>query len=281
MIDRALTENLVAPDVEPQVIHRAMRYAVLNGGSRWRPLLTLLVADACGRLVEDVLPAACAYELIHCSSLVLDDLPCMDNAELRRGVPTCHKIFGEAVAVLASVALLSLAHQLVLENCQTLRVSSSITRRLCQGVFALTDSRGMIAGQARDLQCTGQRPSTAELASIHHHKTALLYVCAVKAGALLAGASEETVARLECYATQLGLAYQIQDDVSDIEGSSEELGKDVGMDLEKGTFASLHGLIGAKTHARQAREAALEALEPWGGNADRLRDVVSRIVSLT
>ena len=280
MIDHALDHYLVAADVEPQVIHRAMRYAVLNGGRRWRPLLTLLAADACGRRVEDVVPAGCAFELIHCSSLILDDLPCMDNAELRRGVPTCHKVFGEAVSIMASIALLSLAYQLVLKNCQTLGVPSPIMSRLCQDVFALTEGRGMIAGQVDDLQHIGQHLAEAGLAAIHHHKTALLYVCAVKAGALLAGASEEAVARLERYATQLGLAYQIQDDVCDVEGSSEELGKAVGMDLGKATFASLHGLTGAKTHARHALQAALQALEPLGGSANRLRELVSRMVPL-
>jgi geranylgeranyl diphosphate synthase type II len=281
MIDHALDRYLVTPEVEPQVIHQAMRYAVLNGGSRWRPLLTLLATDACSRWVEDVIPAACAFELIHCSSLILDDLPCMDNAELRRGVPTCHKVFGEAITIMTSIALLSLAHQLVLKNCQTLGVPSPVMHRLCQDIFALTEGRGMIAGQVRDLQQRGQHPSAAEVSTTHHHKSALLYVCAVKAGALLAGASEEVVAHLELYATQLGLAYQIRDDVCDVEGSPEELGKAVGMDLGKTTFVSLHGLTGAKNHARYALRSALQALDPLGGDANRLRELASRMVPLT
>jgi geranylgeranyl diphosphate synthase type II len=275
MVERSLSGYLVEEDVEPKAIHRAMRYAVLNGGHRWRPLLTMFAAEACGGSETDVLPAACAFELIHCSSLILDDLPCMDNAELRRDRPTCHRAFGEAVTVMASIALLSLAQRLVLENCRTLSVAPWATQRLLNDVLSLTASEGMIAGQFADLDNNGLPLDGTGLAAAHHSKTGLLCIAADKAGGLLAGASDRQIDRLERYAMQLGLAYQIQDDLQDAPG---EPGASADSDAGKTTFVSFYGPSGAQARLRSVTESAFDALTPFGPRAGKLRELASRMV---
>ena len=281
MIDEALDTYLVRPEVEPQVMHRAMRDAVLAGGQRRRPLLTMLAAHACGGQVQHVLPAACAFELIHASSLILDDLPCMDDAELRRGRPTCHVIYGEAVATLASVALLALANALILRNGDHPGVSAHATRQVLHDALALTGSQGMIAGQMGDLQATAGDGDPVDLSDMHHHKSGLLYVSAARAGALLSDAPAHEVAALAQYAADLGCAYQIMDDVGDVEGTPEALGKATGMDQDKVTFATRYGTPTAKRFAQDYLHSALEALETFGARAQYLRTFALEMIPLT
>ena len=245
----------------------AMRYAVLNGGKRVRPALAYASCLACGGTLADADSAAGAVELVHCYSLVHDDLPCMDDDDLRRGLPTCHKAFDEATALLAGDTLQALAFVALTSSHLD---SSQISRQVQKLALA---SANMAVGQALDLAGEGQQLSLAELEQIHKHKTGALIRASVLMGAIAAGCDDETTLNsLDLYATQLGLAFQVHDDILDVIGDTEKLGKQAGADAEhdKATYPALLGLTEAQSLAAQLHDEAVFALKPLGCRTNAL-----------
>ncbi|MCL6635586.1 MAG: polyprenyl synthetase family protein [Peptococcaceae bacterium] len=277
IVDRALDKYLPPEDAYPSLIHKAIRYSALGGGKRLRPALVLAAAEAVGGDPRLVLPAACALELIHSYSLVHDDLPVMDDDDFRRGRPTCHKVFGEAAAILAGDALLTLAFE-VLAKCEG-AAPEKVVRVTGELAFA-AGSQGLIGGQVVDTLSADGEIDARTLEYIHRHKTGALYRAAVRTGAILAGASEPQLAALTSYAEHLGLAFQIKDDILDIEGDEKVLGKPVGSDVKnkKATYPAFYGLEGAREKARQEAGGALRALRGFGPEADFLRNLVQFVI---
>lgn len=271
-VDAALERVLPAADTEPAALHRAMRHSVFAGGKRLRPLLVIAAARACRSEPDAVLAAACAVELIHTYSLIHDDLPSFDDEQLRRGKPTCHVVFGEAIAVLAGDALQALAFE---------QLAAHATDRPERSLAALgtvaraAGSTGMCGGQTLDLQATGADLDLAGLRRLHAAKTGALLNASVLAGGLLAGADAEQLAALRAYGDAVGLAFQVVDDLLDVEGTVEQLGKRPGGDAERNqpTFPSILGVAAAHAEAERLREAAIRALAPFGAEADVLREL--------
>jgi len=280
-IDAALDRYLRQASENPPVIHEAMRYSVFAGGKRLRPALTLAAAQAVGAPERLVLPAACAIELIHTYSLIHDDLPAMDNDDLRRGKPTNHRVFGEAVALLAGSALFALAFE-VLAGCR--RDGGLAAERILavvEEVAAACGTAGLIGGQALDVVSVSRTVSEAELEAVHRAKTGALFRAAVRAGAVLGGASPVQLERLTVFAEHFGLAFQITDDILDVTGYAEQTGKAVGSDARnrKHTYVSVCGLEAARRRGAESSAAALAALEEFGPEADFLRQAAEFIVS--
>jgi geranylgeranyl diphosphate synthase type II len=271
-LERSLDHWLPASGTLPPSLHEAMRYVALGGGKRVRPALVYASGLAVGSRWERLDSPACAIELIHAYSLVHDDLPAMDDDDLRRGKPSCHKAFGEAVAILAGDALQALAfyvlaHDKTPDNGQS-RLQMIETLALAAG------SRGMVGGQTIDLASTGRRLDIAELEDMHIHKTGALIRSSVVLGALtVPELSPDTLDKLDHYGKCVGLAFQIRDDILDVEGETATLGKRSGMDqsLEKSTYSTLFGLEGAKQRARELHSEAIESLAGMDEKADALR----------
>jgi geranylgeranyl diphosphate synthase type II len=283
-VDGALNRYLPPEDELPVSLHRAMRYSVFAGGKRVRPILMLAACDAVGGDCQGVMPAACAMEMIHTYSLIHDDLPAMDDDDFRRGRPTSHKVFGEAVAILAGDALLTEAFILLgreeglppLDPGRRLAALSEIAR--CAG------SRGMVGGQVVDMESEGRHDiDLATVQYIHTHKTGALIKASVRAGALLGGGNAGQVAALTRYGEAIGLAFQIADDILDIEGTTEELGKDAGSDQARGkaTYPAVMGLADAKERALELMELAVSALDGFGDEAEPLRQLARYVVRRT
>jgi len=254
----------------------AMRYAVLNGGKRVRPALAYGAVLACGGTLEQADSAAGAVELVHCYSLVHDDLPCMDDDDLRRGVPTCHKVYGEATALLAGDTLQTLAFVALTEGGLPAARLAAQVRRLAVA------SADMAVGQALDLAAEGRALTLAELETVHRHKTGALIRAAVFLGAAAAGCEDTAVlAALETYADRLGLAFQVHDDVLDVIGDTGKLGKKAGADAEhaKATYPALLGLAAAQALAGQLHDEAVAALSPLGEAALPLRLLADFLVN--
>ena len=249
-------------------VQRAMAYTVLAPSKRVRPVLTLLCAELCGGASSGALPAAAAIEMIHASSLILDDLPSMDDAALRRGRATNHKVFGEAIAILAAFGLLNLSYGTVARRYEA-GLAAGMAARLSDAIGI----DGLIGGQAADLAGTDQAIGFEMLERIHRGKTGALFVAAAACGALTAGPPPESVASLTAYAKNLGLAFQIVDDLLDVEGDPALTGKTVRSDARKTTFVSFSGVDGARLLARELCETADRALQPFGRRADRLREL--------
>jgi geranylgeranyl pyrophosphate synthase len=279
-VNRALDRRLPAADLHPSDLHQAMRYAVLGGGKRIRPILVYATGAAVGAALEALDAPACAVECIHAYSLIHDDLPAMDNDDLRHGQPTCHKVFGEALAILTGDALQAQAFQVLSQDAAM--VADPALRVQMLGVLAqAAGSRGMVGGQAIDLAAVGRELSLAELENMHVHKTGALIRASVLLGALSQPAIEPGVFdRLDRYAKYIGLAFQIRDDILDVVGDTATLGKSQGSDrvLDKPTYPALLGLEGAREHARVLYEEALTSLEPLGPATDTLRWIAAYIV---
>lgn len=273
MVNNALDKYLPQSEHEPAIIHQAMRYSVFAGGKRLRPVMFLASAEAVGGSREPLLPAACAMELIHTYSLVHDDLPAMDNDDFRRGKPTSHKVFGEAMAVLAGDALLTQAFGLIAMCGRSGNISPRVVVDVIEEVTLATGSLGMIGGQVVDIQSENITISKELLEYIHSHKTGALFRAAVRAGALMGGANAEELAVLTDYAENLGLAFQITDDILDVEGDPEKLGKTVGSDerKKKSTYPALYGLAESKKIAADSVAKAVAALDRFGEQAGVLR----------
>ena len=273
---RVVPEELTAPDS----IHKAMRYSLFAGGKRIRPILCIAAAQAVSDSPAGIETAACALELIHTYSLIHDDLPALDNDDLRRGRPTCHKVFGEAIAILAGDALLTLAFQVLAQ------LTCEAGRKIClieELALASGTVGGMIGGQVHDLEGEGKHPSASLLEAIHRAKTGALLKASLRMGGIFAGASHDQLNALSCFGEHIGLAFQIVDDVLDVEQSSEALGKTAGKDAKqkKITFPAVYGLERSRVMAEQERIAAHLVLRPLDERAERLRELADYIVRRT
>jgi geranylgeranyl diphosphate synthase, type II len=249
-------------------VERAMAYTATAPSKQVRAVLTLLSAELCGGSASQALPAAAAIELVHASSLILDDLPSMDNAPLRRGLPTNHIVSGEAIAILAAFGLLNLAYATFARAYQP-----DLGVRLASLTAEAVGPNGLIGGQALDLLATDQQIGFEMLERIHRGKTGALFVAAASCGALTAGASPDAIGALTAFAKNLGLAFQIVDDLLDVEGDPSETGKAVRKDARKTTFVSFSGVEGARELAAELCQTADRALMPFGSAADRLRQL--------
>jgi geranylgeranyl diphosphate synthase, type II len=283
-IERALDQALPDADDWPPTIHRAVRYSLIAPGKRIRPLLALAAGEAVGASTDEVLPFACAVEMIHTYSLIHDDLPAMDNDDLRRGRPTSHKVFGEAIAILAGDALLTRAFHLLAEvppDWSFARVTRRLHALAILGEAAGTT--GLIGGQVEDLESEGKPVVAAALERLHRAKTGALLSACVRGGAVIGGADEDIAARLGRYASAVGLAFQVVDDVLDATQSADQLGKTAGKDskAEKATYVRIHGLARAQAMARELLAEALEALAPLGERGDVLAALARLIVERT
>jgi geranylgeranyl diphosphate synthase type II len=264
-IDRELS-TLIPENGE--AVQQAMAYTVHAPSKRIRPVLTLLTTELCGGNPADALPAASAVELVHASSLILDDLPAMDDAPLRRGKPANHRQHGEAIAILAAFGLLNLAFATLSRH-----YTPPLATRLSDRLAAAVGAEGLIGGQSIDLLSTDQQITFERLELIHRRKTGALFIASSTAGALVASAGETDIARLEAFARNLGLAFQIVDDLLDVEGNPAETGKAVREDARKTTFVSFSGVAGARQLARELCDTADRALAPFGARADKLREL--------
>lgn len=271
VIDEILDQFLPRPDVYPSAIHQAMRYSVLGSGKRFRPILALTVFEALGGQGEPILPAACALELIHTYSLIHDDLPCMDDDDWRRGKPTLHKAFDEAVAVLAGDALSALAFELLAATGR-----SDVIREVARAIGA----QGMVGGQVVDIQTEGRPFAAEELEYIHSHKTGALITAASRVGAILAGAGERELVAVTRFGEKVGLAFQIVDDILNLEGEREKMGKRTGTDeaKRKATYPALFGLDRSKRQARRLVEEAKKELDMLGSCAYILKALADFVV---
>jgi len=280
MIETALRDMIPGEDVRPASIHQAMRYAVLNGGKRLRPILALEGARLAGGEMERVLPFACAVELIHSYSLVHDDLPAMDDDDFRRGNPTCHKVFGEALAILAGDALLTRAFELPLMMMREPGIRCEDLMRAWNELACAVGSQGMIAGQVIDLESEGKWIDAETLRYMHRNKTGALFVASLKGGAMIFGASDRQLQALQRYAEHFGLAFQITDDILDVEGDEMLTGKPVGSDerSHKATFVSIFGLAEAKLMAAESVEQAVDSLGIFGKEGEFLRALAKSIL---
>ncbi len=273
-VDARLEELLPPATRHPESVHRAMRHSVFAGGKRVRPALCLEAATAVNPAEgSSALDVGCALEMIHTYSLIHDDLPALDNDDFRRGQPTCHKAFGEATAILAGDALLTLAFEVLARN-----GPGSAERRaaiLAEVAHAAGTLEGMIGGQVVDLESERRAVDAATVEYIHRSKTGAMIRAAVRSGALAASAGETELAALSEFGANLGLAFQIVDDILDVESSSEKLGKTAGKDAaqQKATYPSVHGLARSRELASATIQNALQALEPFGARARWLREI--------
>ena len=279
-IDRALDRALPKETRKPATIHRAMRYSLFaNGAKRLRPILCLAAAEACGgaRAVSEALPLACAVECIHTYSLIHDDLPAMDNDDFRRGQPTCHKVFGEGLAVLAGDALLTHAFELVARARAWPRYD---TRALLHELAVTSGSLQLIAGQVADLEGEGKAINLAQLRFIHEGKTAALLTTSLRFGAMSANADAAALRTLTTFGRALGVAFQVIDDILDVTQTTEKLGKSAGKDVaaQKATYPALLGLDGARAEAKRLTARAHAALRPLGARAEKLRALAEHLL---
>lgn len=274
LVDEGL-EGYLPLDAYPAVIHEAMHYAVSSGGKRLRPVMVIAGAALGGQTPDIVMPTACAIEMIHCYSLVHDDLPAMDDDDLRRGKPTCHVVYGEANAILTGDALLSRAFELMAANAALPGIEAGGLLRVITEVAQAIGSQGMIGGQVLDLQWEGKAISREELRCLHQLKTGALFEAALRAGALLGGLKGQQLEDVGDYAGHFGLAFQITDDILDVCGKQEIMGKPVGSDQknDKTTYVSLFGLKGARDLARHSVQLCLDSLGKFDQRADFLRDL--------
>jgi geranylgeranyl diphosphate synthase type II len=261
-IDRALNRYLPKANTKPATLHKAMRYSLFAGGKRLRPILCLAAAEACRGNIDDALPLACALECIHTYSLVHDDLPSMDNDDFRRGRPTCHKVFGEGIAVLAGDALLTIAFEIVSRAKPARRYDTST---LLREIAVAAGSQKLIAGQVADLEAEGKNVKRDQLQFIHENKTAAILKSSVRLGAMSANAQAKKLSAITRFGERLGLAFQVIDDILDVTQTSEILGKSAGKDVaaKKATYPAVIGLDKSRAEARQLTRQAHDALSAF------------------
>lgn len=271
-IDKALDFFLPKSSIRPKTLHKSMRYSLFAGGKRLRPILCLAAAEACGGDPENALPAACAVECIHTYSLIHDDLPCMDDDDMRRGKPTNHKVFGEPIAVLAGDALLTLAFEIIGSAKSNKRYT---TGDMVKELAVTSGSRHLVGGQVLDLEGENQEISSRTLQFIHQSKTAALLTSSLKLGAMASGATNKKVESLEEFGQCTGLAFQVIDDILDVTQSSETLGKSAGKDeaVNKATYPAIHGLKKSKKLAEKLTSKAINALKPFKSKGRRLEEL--------
>jgi geranylgeranyl diphosphate synthase, type II len=279
IVEEALVRYLPDEDSVPQELHTALHYSVFAGGKRIRPILCLAALEACGGDMAPAMPTACALELIHTYSLIHDDLPAMDNDDFRRGKPTNHKVFGEAVAILAGDALLTEAFVL-LSRVEKVRLAAERRLAVIQEIAQAAGIAGMVGGQAMDIRAEKNKPDYAGLEDIHRRKTGALIVAAVKSGAILAGAGDNKIQALGAYGSHIGIAFQIADDILNVEGNSNLMGKKTGSDavLGKVTYPSLLGIDAAKSKLADHVEAAVACIVTFDSRALPLRAIARYIM---
>jgi len=270
-------------EVIPASLHKAIRYSLFAGGKRIRPILSMAAFESVGGKGDTILPFSCALELIHTYSLIHDDLPALDNDDYRRGNPTCHKVFGEAIGILAGDALLTEAFRLMTNqviqefSLRNGRLALDVIHQVAQaaGVF------GMVGGQVVDIESEGKGVDFPTLQYIHTHKTGALILVSVRVGAMLGGANKETLKALTRFGEGIGLTFQIADDILNVEGKAALLGKNTGSDLsrKKATYPSLFGLEESKRRAKELVTSAVEAIRSFGSEAEPLREIAWFILS--
>jgi geranylgeranyl diphosphate synthase, type II len=278
MVDDALEGYLPKANVKPKTIHKAMRYSLFAGGKRLRPILCLAAAEACEGEPKTALPLACAVECIHTYSLIHDDLPCMDNDDFRRGMPTSHKVFGEGIAVLAGDALLTIAFELAALVPGWARYGVSVVIR---ELATASGSRHLIGGQVADLESEGKEIGLSMLRFIHESKTAALLSSSIRLGAMTANATSGQLEMLTTFGRSLGLAFQVIDDILDVTQTAEKLGKSAGKDLAAGkaTYPSLLGLDRSRKIAQKLTQEAHAVLKPFGRKADNLHGLADHLLA--
>ncbi len=273
LVEDALGRFFPKKDAYPDVIYEAMRYSLFSGGKRFRPVLNLLVAEVFGETPEKNLPTACAIEYIHTYSLIHDDLPALDNDDLRRGRPTCHVVFGEDIAILAGDALFAEAFHLI--SASQNRSDPVRIIKIINELASAAGVRGMVSGQVADIRATNQQIGPEALKFIHNHKTGQLITAAARSAAIIDGAGKEDLERITRYAHFLGLAFQITDDILDVVGETKVLGKPVGSDerLHKATFPAVFGLDGAREKAKESVDEAIRTLASLERNTIGLEEL--------
>ena len=278
LVERALEAELAKTDVLDATLRASMSYSLMAGGKRLRPILLMAAADAVGVDGTKFLPVAAALEMIHTYSLIHDDLPAMDDDDLRRGKPTNHVVYGDGIAILAGDALLTLAFSVILRQKD---VSAEALLRVMDEISRAAGAEGMVGGQVLDLMAEDRQITMEELRRVHMGKTGALFHAALRSGAILAGATEEQLAALTAYADHFGLAFQITDDILDVIGTAEDIGKPIGSDEKnhKSTYVTLTSLAEAQELARRTVEDAEAALEIFGAEADFLRELVAYLVN--
>lgn len=278
LVEADLIRELHATNSLDEKLMQAMEYSLMAGGKRLRPILLMAAADACGTSGEKFITVADALEMIHTYSLIHDDLPAMDNDDYRRGKLTNHKVFGEAMAIIAGDALLTLAFEVVLRQKD---VPPEILLNVLREISTAAGAAGMVGGQAIDLRSEGVQIDFATLKRMHAGKTGALFRAAIRSGALLAQADEKILDALTRYAEAFGLAFQITDDILDVTGDAAVLGKATGSDIKnaKSTYVSLTSLEAARNFAREAVESAVDALKIFGTEADFLRELVTYLTA--
>jgi geranylgeranyl diphosphate synthase, type II len=281
LVDRWLVNAMPNENELPVSLYSAMRYSLFAGGKRIRPLLMFAACEAVGGDIFNAQPAACAMEMIHTYSLIHDDLPAMDNDDFRRGKPTNHKVYGEAIAILAGDALLSQAFILLSSPFLALNIPHDRILAIINEIASCSGARGMVGGQAVDIESEGK--SDLDLPTvqyIHIHKTGALIKASVKCGAILGGANERELASLVRYGEAVGLAFQIVDDILDIEGNSAELGKDIGSDRSHGkaTYPAVIGIAESRRRAAELLEIALDAIAAFDQSAEPLREIARYVI---
>jgi geranylgeranyl diphosphate synthase type II len=281
LVDEALGRFLPEAGDHPKEIHEAVRYSVFAGGKRLRPILVLAAMESAGGHLERALPAAAAIELIHTYSLIHDDLPAMDDDDFRRGRPTCHKVYGEAMAILAGDALLTQAFILLSGENPSVPVDAGARLRVIHEIAQAAGSKGMVGGQVVDILHEAREIDLPTLQYVHTHKTGALIRACLRVGGILASAGPEQMEALTRYGERIGLAFQIVDDILDLEGSLEALGKRAGSDLrkKKATFPALLGIEESRQHARHLVEEATHALKVFGDRRAALEAIADFVVT--
>jgi geranylgeranyl diphosphate synthase type II len=280
IVDKALDKLVPPAKTFPPSIHEAMRYSLFAGGKRVRPILALAAAEALGAKTTELLPLAGALELIHTYSLIHDDLPAMDNDDFRRGRPTCHKVYGEAIAILAGDGLLTLAFEVLSDPRRAKTIPANRLVDIIREISTASGVFGMVGGQVVDMESEGKDVDFPTLEYIHTHKTGAFIRASVRIGALYAKAGKRQLRALTHYGEMVGLAFQIADDILDITGKQEEIGKDVGSDLKKDkkTYPSFYGLEESRRRAVEVVDNALYSLKDFDRKADPLRELAKYMI---
>ena len=279
IVNKAIDSLLPKEDEFPQRLHKAMRYSIFAGGKRIRPILVIAAAEVFGKTAGSVINIACAVEMIHTYSLIHDDLPAMDNDDLRRGMPTCHKVFGEALAILAGDALLTKAFQ-IMSKPLAVETHNYASLQTIHEIAKAAGSTGMVGGQVVDIESEGKDIEFPVLEYTHIHKTGELILASCKAGAIMANADDRGFEAITRYGEAVGLAFQIADDILDVEGTKEDVGKNVGGDVKKGkaTYPSILGIEESKKRAGELASLAIASLKDFDEKAEPLRAIARYIV---
>lgn len=286
MINEHLLDFMPNIDTKSSSLYESMKYSLTAGGKRLRSVLLLASCEFAGGQARDALPYACAMEYIHTYSLIHDDLPAMDNDDLRRGIPTNHKVYGDAIAILAGDGLLNTAFEVMNRDLFLYFDDIKELKKRINAAYTITKNagvRGMVAGQVSDIEAEHKQCSNEMLEYIHLNKTGALIVASVRAGLYLGGADDDMMKNMTCYAENLGLAYQIADDILDIKGNEEELGKKTGVDAqnEKITYVSLNGMEASERKLHELTQNAVDAIAGYYDNAEFFRDLVVKLETRT